>query len=225
MTLRFYLYFAAIVAVGVTSGSLDAETATPQNGLKVSIARLADLSRPPSIGDGAPRSLAFEPLAQESAPSVAPPEEALPNGAVSITERYGDWITDCHVQDGQKLCVMSQVQPSGQNGQQRSAIELRPPKDDDTQGTILMPFGLKLNVGAILKLDGNDFGESLSFSTCIADGCLLPFSFPMDAINAMKAAKTLTVGALSLANDQPVVFNISLDGFAAALNRITELGR
>jgi invasion protein IalB len=32
------------------------------------------------------------------------------------------------------------------------------PKDGKTTGNILMPFGLKLEAGAVLKLDDKDFG-------------------------------------------------------------------
>lgn len=41
-----------------------------------------------------------------------------------------------------------------------------------------MPFGLKLEAGAILKLDDKDLGQGVRFSTCVPQGCLLPVSFP-----------------------------------------------
>ncbi len=63
-------------------------------------------------------------------------------------------------------------------------------------------------------------GQGLRFSTCLAQGCLLPTSFPVAATDAMKAGKTLTAAAVSLPNNEPVPFNISLTGFAAAFDRL-----
>lgn len=88
-----------------------------------------------------------------------------------------------------------------------------------------MPFGLKLEAGAILKLDDKDLGQGVRFSTCVPQGCLLPVSFPSVATDAMRKGKTLVVAALNLSNGQAVTFNVSLNGFAAALDRTIQLGR
>jgi invasion protein IalB len=149
----------------------------------------------------------------------------LPNGASSITERYGDWTVDCHIDNGQKVCLTSQAQGNRQTGQRSFAIELRTPRDGKTEGAILMPFGLKLENGAILKLDDKNLGTGLRFSTCVPEGCLLPVSFPTVATDAMKTAKTLSVAALNLSNNDVVNFNVSLDGFGAAFARVADLGK
>jgi invasion protein IalB len=173
------------------------------------------------------------PSAQGLPPRVAPkvtvsqpPAAAaqLPNGAASITETYGDWTVDCRLNEGQKFCVISQAQGNGQTGQRTFAIELRAPKDGKAEGNILMPFGLKLDAGAILKLDDKDLGQGVRFSTCVPQGCLLPVSFPTVATDAMKKAKTLTVASLNLSSGEAVTFNISLNGFAAAIGRVSDLG-
>ena len=102
---------------------------------------------------------------------------------------------------------------------------MRTPKDGRAEGTILFPFGMKLENGAILRLDDKDLGQGLRFSTCLAQGCLLPISFPTVATNAMKTGKALTVAALNLSNGEPVSFNVSLTGFAAAFDRIAQIDR
>jgi invasion protein IalB len=94
-----------------------------------------------------------------------------------------------------------------------------------TEGTILMPFGLKLDSGALLTLDNKDFGAALRFSTCTPEGCLLPVLFPAASIEAMKKAKTLAVASLNLSSGEVVAFKLSLDGFAPAIARIVELGK
>lgn len=166
--------------------------------------------------------------ARAQAPSVqqpAAPVVTLPNGASSINETYGDWTVDCRITDRQKICLLSQAQGNNQTGQRIYAIELRPPADGKTEGVILMPFGLNLDSGAILKLDDKDLGKGLRFSTCAPQGCLLPVSFPTVATDAMRKGAKLVVASLNLSSGEAVTFNVSLNGFGAALDRMIQLAR
>ena len=166
--------------------------------------------------------------AQPSAPAISQPATqaaTLPNGATAINETFGDWTVDCRIANGQRLCVLLQSQGNSQTGQRVFAIELRTPKDGRAEGTILFPFGMKLESGAVLRLDDKDLGQGLRFSTCMAQGCLLPISFPTVATDAMKSGKALTVAALNLGNNEPVSFNVTLTGFAAALDRIAQIDK
>jgi invasion protein IalB len=162
---------------------------------------------------------------QPDARKTAAPAQQLPNGASSISESYGEWTVNCRLVDGQKQCLLAHAQGNSQTGQRVFAIELRTPKDGKTEGTILMPFGLKLDSGAILKLDDKDLGQGLHFSTCVPQGCLVPVSFPVVATDAMKKAKVLTVASLNLNSGEVVAFNVPLEGFAGANARIAELGK
>ncbi|WP_248309833.1 invasion associated locus B family protein [Bosea sp. WAO] len=173
------------------------------------------------------RAPAARPATAQAAPAVSQPKPAaatLPNGASAINEVYGDWTVDCRITDGQKLCVLTQNQGDSRTNQRVFAIELRAPKDGKAEGTILMPFGVKLENGAVLKLDDKDLGQGLRFSTCVPSGCLLPISFPTVATDAMKAGKTLTAAALNLSSGEIISFNIVLNGFGPALERISQLG-
>lgn len=168
-------------------------------------------------------------IAQQPAPAPtsrqpAGPAAMLPNGA-SINETYGDWTVDCRIVDRQKQCALSQAQGNKDTGQRLFAIELRPPKDGKTEGTVLMPFGLNLDVGALLKLDDKDLGKGVRFSTCVPQGCLLPVSFPTVATDAMRKGTKLVVASLNLSSNEAVTFSISLNGFSAALARTIELGK
>jgi invasion protein IalB len=146
----------------------------------------------------------------------------LPNGASSISETYGSWIVDCRLANGQKQCRLLQIQTNSQTSQRVFEIELQVPRDGKMDGTILMPFGLRLDLGAVVKLDDNVLGDGLRFFTCVPAGCLLPVSFSPFAVNAMIKGKMLTVASLYL-NDAVVTFNIPLDGFSAATARVAEL--
>jgi invasion protein IalB len=162
--------------------------------------------------------------AKVAAQSAAPAAQ-LPNGASSINETYGDWIVDCRLVEGQKQCLLMQAQGNNQTKQRLFEIQLHAPKDGKTEGTILMPFGLKLDNGAVLTLDDKDLGQTLRFSTCMPQGCLMPVSFPAATVDSMKKAKTLGVASLNLGNGEVVAFKVPLEGFAAATARVSELGK
>ena len=179
----------------------------------------AQAARAPNTleADGGAVSIPIGPRSQTSAVAVQ-----LPKGASAISETYGDWIVKCLVDNGTRLCTLSQAQLSKETNQQVFAIELLP-RDGKTEGNMLVPFGLKLDAGAVLKLDGKDL-EPARFSTCTAQGCLLPVSFPTVVIETMSRAKILTVAVQNISNGQAIVVTVPLNGFAAALERTIQLG-
>jgi invasion protein IalB len=188
------------------------------NGL--AIAQPSNDAVPATLRRTAPSATAQRLAAQ---PATATPAARLPNGASSVNETYGDWTVNCRLVDGQKHCLLMQTQGNSQTKQRLFEIGLQAPRDGKVEGTVLMPFGLKLDSGALLKLDEKDFGAGLRFSTCVPQGCLLPLSWQAPSIDAMKKAKTLTVASLNLNNGEVVAFKISLEGFAPAVARIVEL--
>jgi invasion protein IalB len=185
------------------------------------------MAQPSDTAPGAARKAA--PASANQGPAGQPPAAApgtlLPNGASAINETYGDWIVDCRLFEGQKQCMLLQAQGNGQTKQRTFEIQLRTPKDGKIEGTIIMPFGLKLDNGAILSLDDKDLGLGLRFSTCMPQGCLVPVSLPTATVDAMKKGRILTVASLNLNSGEVVAFKIPLEGFAAASARIGELGR
>jgi invasion protein IalB len=196
----------AIVAFAVMAGIGSAQAA-----------RTADKSD----SSGGVVSIPIDARSQTSAADDVVRAAQLPKGASAISETYGDWIVKCLLDGGTRLCTLGQTQVSKETNQQIFAIELIP-RDGKTEGNILMPFGLKLDTGAIVKLDGKDL-EQPRFSTCTAQGCLLPVSFPTVVTDTISKAKTLTVAAQNISNGQAVVFNVPLNGFAAALERTIQL--
>jgi invasion protein IalB len=149
----------------------------------------------------------------------------LPNGASSISETFGEWTVACRIADAQKQCGLAHAQGNTQTGQRVFMIELRTPKDGKTEGTILMPFGLKLDSGVVLKVDDKDLSQGLRFSTCIPQGCIVPVSLPTVATDTLKKAKTLTVASLNSSNGEVVAFNVPLEGFAGGTARVAELSK
>jgi invasion protein IalB len=204
------------LAVATTAASAQTVPAPPQ--------------RPaaPPAGPSPATPAAAAPAPPAATPTVAqpaPPVSTLPNGAASIAETYGSWTVDCRMSEGQKLCSLAQAQGNAQTGQRLFAIELAPSRNGRTEGAVLMPFGLRLESGALLKLDDRDLGQGLRFSTCTSQGCLLPISLPTVATEAMRMAQRLTVATLRLENGEVVTFNIAMAGFGQAFDRMAELAK
>ncbi|GLK75567.1 hypothetical protein GCM10008171_08210 [Methylopila jiangsuensis] len=205
---------AALLAAALPSLALAQQQPTADQ-MKAATDRLRQQGQTPAAAPA--------PAGEAKAQAPQQPAETLPNGAAAINETFGDWTVDCRVTEGRKSCLLSQAQGDRQTGRRVYAIELRAPKDGKVDGAVLMPFGLKLDSGAVLTLDDKDFGSGLRFSTCVPAGCLLPVSLPASAVTALKGGKQLTVGSLNLGDGQLVSFNVSLEGFSAALDRLTAL--
>ena len=203
------LAFAALASIG----SVLAQQPTPQ-------------ANPRRAGSPAPAQTPAQAPAQApaAAPAAAAPAAQLPNGATAINETFGDWTVDCRIIEGQKGCIMQQSQGNQQTGQRSFAVELRVPQSMRTDGMLLLPFGLHLDQGVKLKIDEQDLGQGVRFSTCVPNGCLAPISLPPAAIEALKKGTRLIVTATALSSGEAATFNVSLNGFAPALARLTELG-
>jgi invasion protein IalB len=169
---------------------------------------------------------AMEQLRRATMPGGQPANAAaatLPNGASAINEVYEDWTVDCRLADGRKVCRLSQAQGNSQTGRRVFAIELDAPRNGRAEGTVLMPLGVKLDAGAIMKLDDKTFGQGLRFSVCASQGCIAAVTLPAAGLDSMRKSQNLTIASLGLSNNEPVVFKISLKGFAAANARIAQL--
>lgn len=177
----------------------------------------AQEQQPSGKGD---RTLAATPVQDAEDAAVS-----LPNGASSINETYGDWSVNCAIVDNRKSCGFSQEQGNSQTGQRLFAIELQPPADGQTNGVLLLPFGLKLDDGVKLKLDEQNLGQGARFSTCLPAGCLVPVSFPTVATDAMKKGEKLVITATREGGGEAPTFTVSLAGFTASINRVSELAR
>lgn len=156
--------------------------------------------------------------------AVAANAEGLPGGATSLSETHGDWNVACAIPEGTVHCTISQTQVRGENRQRVLAIELAAAESGNTAtGTLLLPFGLKLEEGVSLAIDAGAPLQTLRFSTCLPAGCLVPLTFSHDATTAMRQGTALLVSATANDSGQKAKFSISLAGFASALARAAEL--
>ncbi len=72
-----------------------------------------------------------------------------------------------------------------------------------------MPFGLKFDAGAVLRLDEGSGADALFHPH--GARCLPPVSFPTVVTGTISRVKTLTVAAQNISNGQAVVFTVSLN--------------
>lgn len=150
--------------------------------------------------------------------------QGLPGGASSLNETHGDWTVACTTPEGSVRCAITQNQVSVENRQRVLAVELHAIEGGSAvNGTLVLPFGLKLDDGVRLALDEAKPFQTLPFSTCIATGCLVPLVLDTDAVSALRAGSVLALKASANDNGQEVAFSVSLSGFISALARAAEL--
>lgn len=145
----------------------------------------------------------------------------LPGGAEALNETFQDWQVACASPQGKKRCVISQTQADTKTKQRLLAVELQP-QNKAAVGVLLLPFGLDLDKGVILKAGDAQIGASLRFKTCLPQGCLVPLSFDPKTLEMLHKASALSVFAAA-DTGQNLSFQVSLKGFKPALSRATLL--
>jgi len=156
--------------------------------------------------------------------AVMAQDAGFPGGATTLRESFGDWTVSCAIgeQDGKpaRVCALTQQQVNTE-GKHVLSIELHP-ESNGAAGTLVLPFGLDLVKGAGLQVDERQLAEPLPYSTCIPLGCLISLTLNADAVSALRAGGLLTAQPTVLGGDN-AEFGISLTGFSAAFNRVSEL--
>lgn len=157
-------------------------------------------------------------------PSLAE-EASLPGGASSLSETHGSWAVRCSLTDAGKHCAFSQIAGNPGTGSSLVAMELGAPAGNTAEGLLLTAFGLRLDAGIQLGIDGQQLGSALPFLTCVQTGCLVPLDFDEVSLSALKVGTALEVTGVKVEDGQPVTVSLSLAGFTAAHNRTAELAR
>lgn len=159
--------------------------------------------------------------------SLAAPASAasLPNGMSSLSETYGDWIVACQMQKDTPRCQMTQTQTEPKSKQLFMAMEVRRSGDGSMDATLLMPFGLALKNGVTLQADQAKQMLKAEFSTCLPNGCLAPLGINQATAQTILSAKSLNIGAVAADDGKAFAATVSLNGFATAWNRLSELAK
>lgn len=158
-----------------------------------------------------------------TSPALA--QATLPGGASALNEAHGSWTVNCTLVEAGKDCAFSQTAGNPQTGTALVAVELAAPSGNKAEGMLLTAFGLRLDAGVRLGIDGQQLGQALPFLTCVSTGCLVPLDLDEVALSAMKVGTTLEVTGVKVDDGQPVTVPLSLAGFTAAYNRTAELAQ
>ena len=152
-------------------------------------------------------------------------QATLPGGASALNEMHGSWSVNCSLVEAGKSCAFSQTAANPQTGTALMAMELAAPTGNKAEGMLLTAFGLRLDAGIQLGIDGNLLGEAMPFLTCVQTGCLVPLNFDEVSLSAMKVGTKLEVTGVKVDDGQPVTVALSLAGFTAAFDRTAELAK
>ena len=162
--------------------------------------------------------------AQEAAPAAAAPAApaiTFTGGASSISETHGDWTMICGVQ-GKKVCVITQTLGDSQSGQRIVTVEFEA-AGSGVEGTLMMPFGLRLSEGVRTQIGGVTVGKTAAFASCYDRGCMAAFSMDAEVTNLLKRGQDLNLIAIADDSGENVQVKASLTGFTSALARSIEL--
>ena len=170
------------------------------------------------------KRLAFTAFALLATPALAQ-DAGLPGGASALSEMHGSWSVNCSVREAAKDCGFSQSAGNPQTGSALVAMELAAPAANRAEGMLLTAFGLRLDAGVQLGIDGQQLGQARPFLTCVQTGCLVPLDFDEVSLSAMKVGTMLEVTGVKVDDGQPVTVTLSLAGFTAAYNRTAELAQ
>ena len=159
-------------------------------------------------------------------------EEAVPENNQSnlqtgqvLPEEVGDWFVICN--DGQGIeenrdCLMQQ-RIFAPNGEQAAIAEIYKIDNDPlikAGVSILTPLGTNLRSGLRLTVDGEKPEKQYLYSYCRPDGCLVEAGIFGSEVERMKAGKVLQMSINAFNNPDPLVYEISLDGFRDAYDKL-----
>lgn len=207
------LGFAALAGAGSLTAWLASE------GMITGSSRAASFADPGDAPAPQRREIAQAPLGGPAATAGT----TLPGGASSLDETYKDWRVVCAQQGGAKRCVLNQVQTQ-QSGQRVLAIELNALTGSAVAGVLVLPFGLSLDAGVAFQIDEKLAVQPMRFRTCLPSGCLVAVSFDAPMVVALRTGTALTIRATA-DGGAAAPFSISLQGFAAAIDRAAMLSR
>ncbi len=143
-------------------------------------------------------------------------------------EQFKDWAIRCETPKNAKeeVCAMFQAvsvkkDKDSEKSQRLLLFQVRYGKGQKQPSALItVPLGVLLPAGVAFKVDEGD-EMKLPFSICMPGGCVAGTLLKDNVIWSMKAGNKATVTVINAAR-QTVPIPVSLKGFTAALNSLTE---
>lgn len=170
--------------------------------------------------------------AQDQAPAESGETTAVPSDLSTgqpaapqiVSETFGDWTVNCQQLGENELCQMQQLLL---NAEQTPAVEVNIfPVQAESQvfagGTIVVPLGTLLTANLTVSVD-NAIGRVYPFAFCLPEGCVARVGFTEEDISGFKKGAAATVRLADMrAPGQPIDLKMSLSGFTAAFDRLSQ---
>lgn len=208
--------------------SESADEATPSTEAPAPAASTEDGSG--EVGSGA-ETPAEETAAEETA------ADAIDEGEVYIAEEFGDWDFSCvRTGTGNDPCRFTQTLENGEGGRvaQVSVVPLPDGGAVTAAAVIETPLGTLLRVprnaeelsqpgGLRIQVDEGEL-RVFQYTFCNSGGCVAEIGMEQDFVDAFKrgAVATITIWSAD-APGQPVQLPLSLTGFTAGYERVSQL--
>lgn len=126
------------------------------------------------------------------------------------------WIHDCL--EGNQICQMSQRLVDKDSGARVMEFVLVYDRTEQTtKGVTVMPLGVYLPAGVLLKVDDNN-PFKFAYNHCSTSGCTCFHNVPDKLITQMKAGKTASFTAKQLDGSE-LTLNLSLKDFTKVFEK------
>lgn len=143
-----------------------------------------------------------------------------------VKNTHGDWAIQClRVQEGPEPCQMYQLlrDQNGGSVAEVSIFRLNNGGQVAAGGTFVVPLETLLTEKLNVRVDSGQ-AKRYDFSFCTQVGCYARVGFTAEDVAAFRRGNVANVTIVpALAPDQRVVVSMSLTGFTAAYDEITEL--
>jgi invasion protein IalB len=190
----------------------------------------AQEATPPATGTEAPAAPAADApaadtAAEPGAPSLGTPVADGP-GSEYVKASFDAWDLRCiRSEDGKDPCQLYQLLKDAQGGgvAEISIIPLPPGGKAVAGATIVTPLETLLTEQVTLGVEGGET-KTYPFTFCTVAGCVARVGFTAEEITAFKkgAKAVMTIVPLA-APDQKVSLDVSLKGFTAGFDEVTNV--
>ncbi|SHG29361.1 invasion associated locus B family protein [Cognatishimia maritima] len=163
-------------------------------------------------------------LAQEQAPATGDLAQGQPVVPEITSETFGDWTVNCQALETGERCQMYQLLKN-QDGDAVIEVNLFRVVDQPAVfagGSIVAPLETLLPPQLTIAID-DGAGKRYPFAFCLVKGCVSRVGLTEEDVNAYKRGAKASVAIVpAVAPDQVVVVDMSLTGFTAAFDRISQ---
>lgn len=150
------------------------------------------------------------------APLIAQEDAQSPD---QVSESYGSWMLRCGA--ARTDCRILQELVRAEDGARLVRVTVFRGEDDGLLLRVLTPLGAHLDSGVSLLVDEAEL-PALSYDSCWQAGCVAQRALTAGLETALREGEALAVSVVGADTGQAVRFELALNGFTRALDRMLE---